>query len=229
LRHGDTQQQKEKLVILPPFWSVKSAAWLAIAESKFIEKIVVSEWGQFDLLLAAIQKKILDQIIFGGLPHIGKICIENSQLLPNNPARQLYRYTSVLIEAAVPIEIMDLVENMLEDFPYDTLKACLLEMHTLSDQKKMDFFFQVQAFGWPETASDVGQHAGPLAWSSPSCFSICSFSVCLSPCRLCLGNKSLVTSGAGGQSRQAVDLSQTPASRSGGHCGCSCGAASSSD
>ncbi len=35
----------------------------------------------------------------------GEICMDKSPLLPNNPARQYYRYTSVAIEAAnIPIE-----------------------------------------------------------------------------------------------------------------------------
>jgi hypothetical protein len=33
-------------------------------------------------------------------PPNGKICIDKSHLLPNNPAQQQYRYTSVPIEAA---------------------------------------------------------------------------------------------------------------------------------
>jgi hypothetical protein len=38
-------------------------------------------------------------------PPNGEICMDKSQILPNNPARQWYRYTSVPIEAAkVPIE-----------------------------------------------------------------------------------------------------------------------------
>ncbi len=35
-----------------------------------------------------------------GLPPNGEICMHKSHLLPNNPARQQYRYTSVPIEAA---------------------------------------------------------------------------------------------------------------------------------
>jgi hypothetical protein len=37
-------------------------------------------------------------------PPKGEICMDKSHLLPNNPARQQYRYTSVPIEAAEPIE-----------------------------------------------------------------------------------------------------------------------------
>jgi hypothetical protein len=37
---------------------------------------------------------------------------------------------------------MDVVKNMPEDCPYDTLKARLLETHTLSDQEKMGISFK---------------------------------------------------------------------------------------
>jgi len=40
--HGDTQQQKEKSMILPPFWAARSAVLFALAESSFWEKVVIS-------------------------------------------------------------------------------------------------------------------------------------------------------------------------------------------
>ena len=40
-RHGDSQQQKEKTVILPPFWAARPVAWFAFAESKFREKAIM--------------------------------------------------------------------------------------------------------------------------------------------------------------------------------------------
>jgi hypothetical protein len=51
--HGDTQQQKEKTVILPPFWAAGPAGgWGrgAFAESKFGEKAIISPGQRFDLL-----------------------------------------------------------------------------------------------------------------------------------------------------------------------------------
>ena len=86
--------QKEKTVTLPPFWAARPAAWFAFAESKFREKAIISQRRRFDLLLAAMPEKILDQV-------------------------------------------MDVVDNILEDFPYDTLKSRLLETHTLSDHEKL--------------------------------------------------------------------------------------------
>ncbi len=43
-----------------------------------------------------------------------------------------------LLLAAMPekILVMDIVENMPDDYPYDTLKARLLDTHTLPDQEK---------------------------------------------------------------------------------------------
>ncbi len=39
------------------------------------------------------------------------------------------------------------MENMSEDYPYDTLKARLLETRTLSDQDKMDILFKSEPLG----------------------------------------------------------------------------------
>jgi hypothetical protein len=96
-RHGDAQQQNK--TILLPFWVARPAAWFAFAESKFRENAVFSQEQRFNLLLAAMPEKILDQI-------------------------------------------MDKVENVPEDSPYEMLNACLLETHTLSDQEKMDVLFK---------------------------------------------------------------------------------------
>ncbi len=39
-------------------------------------------------------------------------------------------------------QVMDVVDNVPEDFPYDMLKARLLETHTLSGHEKMDVLFK---------------------------------------------------------------------------------------
>jgi hypothetical protein len=57
-------------------------------------------------------------------------------------------------------QVMDVVDNIPEDFPYATLKSLLLE--TLSDHEKSEILYK-SAFGWPETVSDAGQHAGLLS------------------------------------------------------------------
>jgi hypothetical protein len=56
-------QLKKKTVILMPFWAARPTARFAFAESKFQEKDIISKWQQFDLLLAAMPEKILDQVI----------------------------------------------------------------------------------------------------------------------------------------------------------------------
>jgi hypothetical protein len=55
--------QKEKTVILPAFWKARPAAWFAFAESQFREKAIISQRSRFDLLLAAMPEKILDQVM----------------------------------------------------------------------------------------------------------------------------------------------------------------------
>jgi hypothetical protein len=54
-----------------------------------------------------------------------------------------------LLLAAMPekILVMDIVENMPEDYPYDTLKARLQEIHTLSYQEKMNILFKSEPLG----------------------------------------------------------------------------------
>jgi hypothetical protein len=54
-----------------------------------------------------------------------------------------------LLLAAMPekILVMDIVENMPEDYTYGTLKARLLETQTLSDQEKMGILFKYQPLG----------------------------------------------------------------------------------
>ena len=96
--------QKEKTVTLPPFWAARPAAWFAFAESKFREKAIISQRRRFDLLLAAMPEKILDQV-------------------------------------------MDVVDNIPEDFPYDTLKSRLLESHTLSDHEKLEILYKSEPLG----------------------------------------------------------------------------------
>jgi hypothetical protein len=103
LGHGDALQ-KEKTVILPPFWVASPAAWFAFAESKFREKAIISQWRRFDLLLAAMPEKILDQV-------------------------------------------MDVVDNIPEDFPYDILKSRLLETHTLCNHEKLEILNKSEPLG----------------------------------------------------------------------------------
>jgi hypothetical protein len=42
---------------------------------------------------------------------------------------------------------MDVVDNILEDFPYDTLKSRLLETHTLSDHEKLEVLYKFEHLG----------------------------------------------------------------------------------
>ncbi len=44
-------------------------------------------------------------------------------------------------------QVMDVVDNVPEDFPYDMLKTRLLETHTLSDHEKMDVLFKSEPLG----------------------------------------------------------------------------------
>ncbi len=39
-------------------------------------------------------------------------------------------------------QVMDVVDNVPQDFPYNMLKARLLETHTLSDHEKKDVLFK---------------------------------------------------------------------------------------
>jgi hypothetical protein len=43
--------------------------------------------------------------------------------------------------------LTDVVDNMRIDFPYYTVKARLLETHTLSDQEKLNFLFKTEPLG----------------------------------------------------------------------------------
>jgi hypothetical protein len=81
---GFQQQEKDRTVTLPPFWTRRPAAWFAFAEIKFREKSVDKQARNFDLLLAALPKKVQDQM-------------------------------------------MDVIDNVLADVPYDTSKARFLE------------------------------------------------------------------------------------------------------
>ncbi len=96
--------QKEKTVTLLPFCVARPATWFAFAASKFREKAIISQWRRFDLLLAAMPEKILDQV-------------------------------------------MDVVDNIPGDFPYDTLKSSLLESHTLSDHEKLEILYKSEPLG----------------------------------------------------------------------------------
>jgi hypothetical protein len=111
--------------------------WFAFAESKFREKTIISQWRRFELLLAAMLEKVLEQV-------------------------------------------MDSMDNIPEDFPYDTLKSCLLEAHTLLDHKKLDVLFKSE----------------PLSNQKPSQVLTSMLAYCLLPCRPCLGYWSQATSGA---------------------------------
>jgi hypothetical protein len=44
-------------------------------------------------------------------------------------------------------QMMDAVDNIPEDFPYDTRKSCLLEAHILSDHEKIDVLFKSEPLG----------------------------------------------------------------------------------
>jgi hypothetical protein len=103
LGHGDALQ-KEKTVILPPFWVARPAAWFAFAESQFREKAIIFQRRRFDLLLATLPEKIRDQV-------------------------------------------MEVVDNVPEDFPYDTLKSRLLETRTLSDHEKLEILYKSEPMG----------------------------------------------------------------------------------
>ncbi len=64
-----------------------------------------------------------------------------------------------LLLAAMPEKIldriMDMVENVLEDFPYDTLKARLLETHSLSDQEKMNILHKSEVRKPPQIMANM--------------------------------------------------------------------------
>jgi hypothetical protein len=71
-----------------------------------------------------------------------------------------------LLLAAMPekILIMDIVED------YDTLKACLLETHTLSDQEKMNILFKSEPLGGrkpPQMLTNFSAYCSS-AWMEPS-------------------------------------------------------------
>jgi hypothetical protein len=65
---------------LASFWAARPSAWFAFAERTFWEKAIIPQRLRFDLLLAAMPEKILDQV-------------------------------------------MDVVDNVPEDFFYDTLNG----------------------------------------------------------------------------------------------------------
>jgi hypothetical protein len=39
-------------------------------------------------------------------------------------------------------QVMNVVDNIPEDFPYDTLKSRLLQSHTLSDHEKLEILYK---------------------------------------------------------------------------------------
>ncbi len=43
-------------------------------------------------------------------------------------------------------QVMGMVDNVTEDFPYNTLKSRLLETHNLSDHEKLDVLFKSEPF-----------------------------------------------------------------------------------
>jgi hypothetical protein len=44
-------------------------------------------------------------------------------------------------------QVMDVVDNIPEDFPYDTLKYRLLESHTLFDHEKLEILYKSEPLG----------------------------------------------------------------------------------
>ncbi len=44
-------------------------------------------------------------------------------------------------------QVMDVVDNILEDFPYDTLKSRLLETRTLCDHEKLEILYKSEPLG----------------------------------------------------------------------------------
>ncbi len=44
-------------------------------------------------------------------------------------------------------QVMDVVDNISEDFPLDTLKSRLLESHTLSDHEKLEILYKSEPLG----------------------------------------------------------------------------------
>jgi hypothetical protein len=58
--HGDTQEQKEKTVILPPFWAVRLSAWFAFTESKFRKKAMVTQRLHCTLQHIALENSFVD-------------------------------------------------------------------------------------------------------------------------------------------------------------------------
>jgi hypothetical protein len=43
-------------------------------------------------------------------------------------------------------QVMGMVDNVPEDFPYNTLKSRLLETHNLSDHEKLDVLYKSEPF-----------------------------------------------------------------------------------
>jgi hypothetical protein len=83
---------------------------------------------------------------------------------------------------------------------YDTLKARLLETRTLLDQEKMDILFTSKPLSGRKPSHLL---ANMLAYCSSNMeqsvmfqYTVCSCSVCRSPCGHCWENRSLVTSKA---------------------------------
>jgi hypothetical protein len=129
---------------------------LLLRAKKIWEKAIISQWRRFDLLLAAMPEKILDQV-------------------------------------------MDMVDSMSEDFPYDMLYIGPSSgAHTLPDHEKLDVFYKSEPLvdGSHPRCGPLCRPTVPLAWNRPSSSSAWSCSVCLLPCGLCLGNRSGVTLGA---------------------------------
>ncbi len=92
-------------------------------------------------------------------------------------------------------QIMDAVEN----YPFGTLKARLVEPHTLSDLEKMDVLFKSKSLNGRKPFQML---ANMLAYCCPSgmeqsvMFQYMSSCDCRSPCGHCWENRSLVTSTA---------------------------------
>jgi hypothetical protein len=100
-----------------------------------------------------------------------------------------------LFLAAMRENILDQVMDVVESYPYDTLKTRLLETHTLLE--KMDILFNSETLGGRKPSQML---ANMLAYYCHSgmehsvTLQICSSSVCRSSYGHCWGNRSSVTS-----------------------------------
>jgi hypothetical protein len=77
------------------------------------------------------------------------LACEESKFREKAMDKQARKFDRLLV--ALPEKVldqgMDVVDNVPADFPYNTLKARLLETHTMLDQEKLDVLFKMEPLG----------------------------------------------------------------------------------